>query len=199
MSGSIAIPFSVGSKVWWARVNRDAEWVTCPSCAGTLRHTVTLGNGEAHVVWCEDCGASRKYDYDYDLSQHENNPGFVRRYSVRAEVEEVTLAQVEIRGEEINYYGEARGNSRYIYRCEGLFATESEARAYCETVLVPAAAKEEEDRFARSMSRGKYDMEKIGRNAAWWAKQRKEAAETLARIDRRLERIKTEKRAEAKS
>lgn len=192
MSGTVNIPFAVGSKVWWARVNTEAEWVTCPACAGTMKHSVTLGNGETCEVWCEECGAARRFDYEYGLDSHAS-PGKVRRYTVRAEVEEVTLASVEVRGDEINYYGEVNGSSRYIYRSEGLFATEAEAREHSETVLVPKARAEEDERFVRSFHSRftkKNTPEKAARSAAFWQDKRRKLAEDLARVEARLARLK---------
>lgn len=198
MSGSIPIPFAVGSKAWLARIAQEPEWVDCPSCNGTMKHSVSLGCGETHVVWCGECGADRRFDYDHSYNS-DSVPGKTRRYGIRAEVECVTLEGVEVRGEEVNYTSSARNGGRYIYRCEGLFATEAEARAHAEVVLIPKARQMEEERFVNNLrhGRGRSKAEDVARKATFWARQRAEAVETLARIDRRIERLKAERKAGA--
>lgn len=192
MSGSIQIPFAVGSKAWLATIRQDAEYVPCHSCAGFLRHAVTLGNGHTEVVWCSDCGADRRYDYEFGLDSREVI-GKSRVYRIRAEVVEVTLDDVEVRGAEVNY--KAHGpdsHTHYIYRCEALFATEAEASAYCDAVLVPEAQKREDERLASEVSPGRRSMraKRAAQNAAFWRRHRAEQVERLARIDARLARLK---------
>lgn len=187
MSASLPIPFAVGSKAWHAHVASDGELVECPSCAGTLKHSVTLGNGETHEVFCRDCGAEHAFDYDYDLHENRRTAGRVTRYRVRVEVREVTLADCEVRGDEITYHDAGRS---YFY-ARDLFATEAEARAHAEKVLQPAAQKEADDRFHMMFTHGRRTKAKdAGWSAAFWADKRKETVERLAGIDRRLERIK---------
>lgn len=193
MSASIPIPYAVGSRVWLARVSQDAEWVPCYACAGTLRHSVTLGNGETHLVACAECGADHRFDYDYDSSAHfHTRPGFTERHGIRVEVEEVTLTGVEVRGEEVNYTSSAPGGGRYIYRLEGLFATEEEARKHAAEVLVPAAQKAEDERLMNNLSHGRVTerTRKAAQSAAWWVEKRNKALEELAKIERRIARIK---------
>lgn len=192
MSGSIQIPYAVGTKAWLASIRQDAEYVPCHACAGTLKHTVTLGNGHTEVVWCSDCGADRRYDYEFALDRREV-VGKSRVYRIRAEVAEVTLDDVEVRGAEVNY--KTRGpdsHTHYIYKCDGLFPTEAEARAYCDAVLVPEAQKREDERLASEVSPCRRSMraERAAQKAAFWRRHRAEQVERLARIDARLARLK---------
>lgn len=195
MSGSIQIPYAVGSKAWLATIRQDAEYVPCHACAGTLKHTVTLGNGHTEVVWCDDCGAARRFDYDFDMGSGELL-GKSRVYRIRAEVTQVTLDEVEVRGDEVNY--KAHGpdaHTHYIYKCEALFATEAEARAHCDEVLVPEAQRREDERLASEVSPGRrtHRSKEAARKAAFWHRNRAEQVERLARIDARLARLKDAK------
>lgn len=194
MNGSIPIPYAIGSKAWLARVATETAWVTCPACNGTLRHVVTMGNGETHPVWCSECGADRRYDYDHALDR-DGPVGQVRAYPVRVEVAEVTLASVEVRGDEVSYYSESDGRSRYVYDAKTLFATEAEARAYAEAVLAPKAQAVEDDRLASYVAPGRRTRraEEAARHAAFWLRHRKEHADRLAAIDRRIARLKEPK------
>ena len=190
MSASIAIPFPIGATVWHAEINREAELVTCPSCAGTLKHSVTLGNGETHVVWCSDCSASHAFDYEYATSDH-LHPGKVKRYTVRAEVRQVVLGSVDIRGDEVTYYESPRPSGLCLYSGT-LFATEQEAMHHSATVLTPKAAKEEEERFVLSFGvrfTRKNTVEKAASSARWWRERRKKAESDLAAINARLARL----------
>lgn len=192
MSGSIQIPFAVGSKAWFATIRQDAEYVPCHACAGTLRHSVTLGNGHTEVVWCEGCGADRRFDYDFNMGSGEPL-GKSRVYRIRAEVVEVTLDDVEVRGAEVNYTSRGPdGHTHYIYKCENLFATEAEARAHCDAVLVPEAQGREDERLANEVSPGRRTRraQQAARTAAFWHRNRAEQVERLARIDARLARLK---------
>ncbi len=198
MSASINIPFPVGATVWRATVDQSCEYVTCRACAGTLRHSVTLGNGETETVFCDACGADRAYNYDYE-SPRDRPPGTERKYSVRALVEQVTLADVSISDGKVEYRGETCGGSRYIYDAASLFATEQEARAYSDAVCVPAAQKREDERWVGHYGpfRGKQTAEKAASDAAFWHRKRKDVAAELERIDRRLARLKQKATAAA--
>lgn len=193
---TIEIPFPVGATVWRATVDQSCEFVTCRACAGTLRHSVTLGNGETETVFCDACGADRAFNYDYGTPS-DRPPGTERKYSVRALVEKVTLADVSIRDGKVEYQGAERNGSRYIYDAESLFATEEEARAHSDAVCVPAAQKREDERWVGHYGpfRGKQTAEKAASDAAFWHRKRKDVAAELERIDRRLARLKQAKAA----
>lgn len=194
MSGSIPIPFAVGTKAWLATIRQDAEFVRCHACAGTLKHSVTLGNGHTEVVWCSDCGADRQFDYEFNAGSYELL-GKSRVYRIRAEVVEVTLDGVEVRGDEVNYTGrDSGGEARYAWKCKGLFATEAEARAYCDAVLVPEAQQREDERLANEVSPGRRTKraQEAAQKAAFWQRNRAEQVRALERIDARLARLKAE-------
>lgn len=200
MSGSISIPYALGTKVWRAAVERDAEIVTCPVCAGTLKHSVTLGNGETCEVFCDECGAANANDYGHSWLEQRGIPvGMVRRYRIRPEVEEVTLAEVEVRGEEITYYAPSPRGGRWIFYMKDIFPTEAEARAHSENVLVAAAQRDADALFLNNLVHGRLTekTKKAARSAGWWWTKRKEAVETLAKIDERLARLKGVKRTSA--
>ena len=188
MSATLPIPFAVGSEVWRARITNAPFYVPCPSCVGTLKHTIILGNGETHVVWCDDCSAHYAYDYDFSMSEGRVPPGQYQRYQTRAEVEKVTLTSVDVRGDEITYHTSGNG---YAYVAD-LFADEAAARLHAETVLKPKAEKQDEENFNRHVFHARSDQARAKQagSAASWRNARIKAVEELARIDRRIERLK---------
>lgn len=67
--GAIEIPFHVGESYWLPITHGNAIEIPCPVCAGHLRITLTLGDGEQVSVPCEGCGLG------YDGPR-----GYVREY-----------------------------------------------------------------------------------------------------------------------
>ena len=66
---TIELPFPLGTWVWAISPESRREKVTCPDCAGKRVLTLTLGNGDEHVMQCENC-----------RSGYDNATGYINVY-----------------------------------------------------------------------------------------------------------------------
>ena len=76
-------PFNIGDTYYLPHHNLTQVTVPCPTCYGTLKVTMILGNGEHVDVVCEGCGKG-----------HEEPRGYIKEYSYEPFVSKFTIAGI---------------------------------------------------------------------------------------------------------
>lgn len=152
--------FSVGDEAWWAKSRTEAVHEPCPTCFGSKRVTLILGNGEHVELYCEGCGKG-----------YEGPQGFVTRYKWIAEPVLVTISKVN---SELTAKGETREYQWLGSYVGPLYETEAEALAECER------ASAEHDKS--DMSCAEQIKENTRKNYAWNASYHMRTAKEHRRL-----------------
>ena len=106
--------YSIGDRLWLAKVESEESYLACPDCGGTRTVTVTLWNGEVFIIDCIGC--QRGFD---------RPSGTVSIYSRTPSAMLVTIIGMSIDRGHDEYH--VRGIYTYHVPENNLFVTEQEA------------------------------------------------------------------------
>lgn len=171
MSGSIQIPYELGTVRWWRGYGRDQVCVQCPICCGKLVVTMILGDGTRIEVDCDACRRG-----------YEPPSGYVHEWVTRHEPIEFVCDKVSVDGDRVSYTSTTGCRAD----ADELRATRDECQAECDR-LNAEHAKFDTDAMYQGRKR---DRERMVQSAAYWIRQRSDRLKEIARIDERIRQIK---------
>lgn len=120
--------FNIGDKVWLANCGTREKRNPCPICAGKLKVTLILGNGEQCVLDCDYCGKGYEGPQGYEL---EHEP-FIKP-------ELVTVSKTETDGKTFDY----RFEENFYAEQDKVFLTKEAAEVKCKEIAAELAALEQ--------------------------------------------------------
>ncbi len=176
-AGTVAIPFAIGSEVWWVGPAWRETYETCPDCAGTCYVTMTLGNGDVETIPCGLCSLG------YDPPS-----GRVKRTVCGYAPTRFLCARVRIDGDRVSYMND----SHYVPDVEDLFADEAACAAACE-VKRAAAQAERDAQWIRNRASKRRDL---AWSVSYWRSQRTKLREELQRIEDKLTQCEQRKKVQ---
>jgi len=173
---SIEIPFAIGEEVWCARPGGQEDRVTCPDCAGNLKHVLTAGNGESVELECRSCALS-----------FESPRGWIMRRVPGWYPERFTCRRIVGWGNEMRYSDSLPDAT--VYSCmdvDHLFRDRADCDAFC-TKMTEQQREHMEEQSIRHLASKRKDL---AWSYTYWTRQIKSTERDLERIRARLVKCK---------
>lgn len=173
---SLPIPFAIGETVWWIGPGHRREPVTCPECAGTRAHTLTLGNGETVSIACEHCRSG------YNPPQ-----GLVWLDVYEYAPTPFVCGRIDISGDRIHYSESGPDATAYssAYAAD-LFRDRDACLVRCAEKTAEQVALE----AGRSAAIAESKRRGLSHSASYWRRQISDAEKVIADARARLSAIK---------